>query len=232
MTGRPLIVAHRGASKAARENTLEAFRLARELGALMVELDVRRTRDGALVVHHDARIAERPLIEHDAADLPSYIPTLVGALDACHGMDVNVEIKSDRSEPDYDASQRVAADVVDLLRTRADHDRMLISSFDRDTINAVRTLDPSLRTGYLFVLPSLPLDEFMQSLSAEGHVAIHPHRRAVTAELCDVAHELGLAVNVWTVDDPAEMRVLSERRVDAIITNVPDVAVEEFARLT
>ena len=133
MTVRPLIVAHRGASKAARENTLEAFRLARELGASMVELDVRRTRDGALVVHHDARIAERPLIDHEAADLPSYIPTLAGALDACHGMDVNVEIKSDPSEPDYDASQRVAMEVVDLLLI-CDHSMLLQSTGYRETL--------------------------------------------------------------------------------------------------
>jgi glycerophosphoryl diester phosphodiesterase len=221
---RPRIVAHRGASKAARENTLEAFRLARQLGADMVELDVRRTLDDQLVVHHDPMVGELFIVDTVAAGLPSFIPTLDAALDACEGMEVNIEIKNDPVEPDYDASQSVAASVVALLRARGDGDRMLISSFNRATINAVRTIDPSLRTGFLVVLPEIPLSPFMASLAAEGHVAVHPHRRCVTAELCDAAHEHGLAVNVWTVDDPAEMVSLAGRGVDAIITNVPDVA--------
>ncbi len=225
---RPRIVAHRGASKAARENTLEAFRLARDLGAEMVELDVRRTLDHALVVHHDPMVGELVIVGTHATDLPSYIPTLNAALDACDGMDVNIEIKNDPTEPDFDASQSVAAAAVALLRARGDSERMLISSFNRATIDAVRAIDHSLRTGFLFVLPEIPIGPFMAGLAARGHVATHPNRHCVTAELCDAAHEHGLGVNVWTVDDPVEMRILAGHGVDAIITNVPDIAVATF----
>src|SRR4051812_33810066 len=86
------VIAHRGASKAERENTLGAFRRARAMGADAVELDVRRTVDGVLVVHHD------PL----PAELTPHVPTLGDALDACTGMWVNVEIKNDPDEPDFD----------------------------------------------------------------------------------------------------------------------------------
>jgi glycerophosphoryl diester phosphodiesterase len=227
-SNRPRIVAHRGASKAARENTLEAFRLARDLGADMVELDVRRTFDGQLVVHHDPVAGELVIVTTVAANLPSYIPTLDAALDACEGMDVNIEIKNDPAEPDHDATQSVAAGVVALLRSRGDGDRMLISSFNRATINAVRARDPSLCTGLLFVLPEIPLRPFMADVAAQGHVTVHPNRHCTTAELCDAAHEHGLRVNVWTVDDPAEMRSLAERGVDTIITNVPDIAGATF----
>src|SRR5262245_27082175 len=95
---RPAVIAHRGASRAAPENTLEAFRLARSLGADAVELDVRRTRDGALAVHHDARLPDgQSVVDLSAAELPRSVPLLDAALDACAGMWVNVEIKNDPS---------------------------------------------------------------------------------------------------------------------------------------
>ena len=224
----PLIVAHRGASKSERENTVDAFRVAKQMNADMAELDVRKTADNVLIVHHDAHIEGVALIDMRANSLPDYVPTLAVALDACVGMDVNVEIKNDKREPDYDRDQWVADRVVALSNSRSDHDRMLISSFDRETINAVRRLDPTLRTGYLVVKPSPPagqtLREFLQSVADEGHIAIHPHRKAVTAELVEAAHAVGLAVNVWTVDRPDELRSLADLGVDALITNVPDVA--------
>ena len=80
----PRVFAHRGASQRAPENTVEAFRLAAELGADGVELDVRRSADGALVVHHDPHLPDGRLIAATAfADLPASVPTLAAALDAC-----------------------------------------------------------------------------------------------------------------------------------------------------
>jgi glycerophosphoryl diester phosphodiesterase len=226
----PLIVAHRGASTAERENTVAAFRSAARMGADMVELDVRQTADGRLIVHHDAHIEGVAIITMRADELPTYVPTLAAALDACAGMDVNVEIKNDTGDPDFDAGRDVARRVVELLRTRADHDRMLISSFDRESINLVRRLDPTLRTGFLFTLPELvnglSLEAFLKGIADEGHVAIHPYRRVVTRELVAASHAVGLAVNVWTVDKPELLRMLADLGVDALITNVPDIARE------
>ena len=194
----------------------------------MVELDVRRTADNVLIVHHDALIEGVPIKDMRADSLPAYVPTLEAALDACQGMDVNVEIKNIEGEPDYDPDQMVAGQVVTLLNTRGDHDRMLISCFDRETVNAVRKLDPTLRTGYLVVKPEpargRTLADYATSIADEGHVAIHPHKRYVTPELVAVAHAVGLAVNVWTVDKPDQLKSLAALGVDALITNVPDTA--------
>ena len=190
----------------------------------MVELDVRRTADGKLVVHHDAKIGLKAIIRMRAEDMPTYVPSLSDALDACDGMQVNIEIKSDASEPDYDPKQAVACAVVALLAERGDGERMLISSFDRDTIDCVHALAPQLRTGYLFMEVWPDASRMMLEVAAAGHVAVHPYRKVADAELVSAAHANGLQVNVWTVDKPAEMQHLATLGVDTIITNVPDVA--------
>lgn len=207
-----MVVAHRGASKAAPENTLEAFALAARMGAAMVELDVRRASDGELVIHHNPFEVR-----------PPGAPTLGQALDLCGalGMEVNIEIKNSPRDPDFDPSDSIAIEVAALLAKRGDGHLMLISSFNPAAIATVRRVDPSLRTGYLYVkTPSLSWPEVV----AAGHCAVHPHESKVTSTLVDEAHRLGLHVNVWTVDEPARMRELAAMGVDAIITNVPDVA--------
>ena len=109
------VIAHRGASRAERENTLEAFRRAGLMGADAVELDVRRTADGAMAIHHDASLSDGRLIcELQAADLPAHIPLLSAALDACEGMWVNIEIKNHPADADFDASDSLAAKVASL----------------------------------------------------------------------------------------------------------------------
>ena len=234
MTNTPLIVAHRGASKTCRENTLDAFFEAQRQGAAMVELDVRRTLDGALVVHHDPFInGLGPIVGRNRAELPDYVPLLTEALDACEGMQVNIEIKNDRSEPDFDPNDAVAAAVVSLLGQRGDGDRMLVSSFRFDTIDAALRHNSSLRTGFLFTrspLSALRLKALLHRTAAAGHVAVHPYHRGVTRRMCELAHDVGLMVNTWTVDDPVRMLVLSQMGVDAVITNLPSVAVESFRK--
>ena len=199
----------------------------------MVELDVRRTRDRVLVVHHDPIVARvGVIVELDAAALPAYVPSLTAALDACRGMEVNVEIKNDETEPDFDAHDDIAREVVRLLTARNDAHAMLISSFRFATIDAVRAADESLRTGFLFAMPPLSplrLKALVHRTAAAGHVAIHPYHRGVTKRMVDLAHEVDLAVNTWTVDDPSRMRSLARMGVDAVITNVPAIAVETFA---
>ncbi len=139
------VIAHRGASRMARENTVEAFRLAAVVGAHAVELDVRRTADEVLVVHHDPMLPDGRLIAGlDAADLPAHIPSLTAALDACTGMWVNVEIKNDPGEGDFDPTDSIADHTVALLQARAEDDRWVISSFRLETVDRCRagTRDP------------------------------------------------------------------------------------------
>lgn len=226
-TQRCIVIAHRGASRVARENTHDAFVRARALGAEMVELDARRTRDGAVVVHHDAHLAGGDaLVARDRATLPAHIPTLADALDACAGMHVNVEIKNMAGEPDHDPDGAHLGAILEVLddaiaRGRGAHE-LLVSSFDRDTLRRVRTRAPHLPTALLTVALD-DVDEVVAHAVGCGHVALHPFDPTVEPSLVARAHDAGLRVHVWTVDDPARMRALVAMGVDGICTNVPDV---------
>ena len=217
------IFAHRGASKRAKENTLAAFRLARELGADGVELDVRRTQDGELAVHHDPYLVDGSVIcDTAAADLSSSVPLLAAALDSCHGLLVNIEIKNEPGEPDFDATEMVAEAVVALVRRRGGIDRVLISSFHLPTIDRVRALDAALATAWL--VEAVRADT-VDTLLAHGHQVLHPWVKKVTADLIRTCHDRSVSVNTWTCDDPVRMAELIRWGIDGICTNVPDVAV-------
>ena len=218
----PIVIAHRGASAAFPENTVEAFHGALEAGADWVELDARRTADGALIVHHDAVLPDgRAIVELPATALPASIPTLAEALDACAGMGVNIEIKNNAPDPDFDPTEIVAAGVISLLAERDGRDDVLISSFNPATLLHLRNAAPHLDTALLVVEP--PAD-VVEQLVAAGHEALHPYDWWVTPQLVADCHAAGLAVNVWTVDDPARMQELLDHGVDGLCTNVPDVA--------
>lgn len=220
------VIAHRGASRIERENTLEAFIRAREIGADAVELDVRRTVDGHLVIHHDPTLSdERNICETRKADLPAHIPSLEGALDACDGMWVNIEIKNDPREPDFDESEQVARLVAEHLADRGSDQRWLISSFHRPTVDVMRALLPTVRTAWLTVgIPDNQLNEVARSLAGGGHFAIHPWEATLTREAVDTFCQHGLEVNIWTCDDPGKMTTFKEWGVHGVCTNVPDVA--------
>lgn len=217
------VIAHRGASTAARENTIEAFRLAVDLGADAVELDVRRTADDHLVVHHDARLPDGRLIrELDRAELPPHVPGLGDALDACEGVWVNLEIKNERDDPDFDPDRVVARRVAEMLSQRGSDSRWLISSFDLGTIEAVRRFaPPSLRTAWL--VNGVP-DNATEVLRSGGHHALHPFDRLLSQAVLDKVRSAGFAVNVWTCNDPERLRELVAWGVDGVCTDVVEVA--------
>jgi len=240
MENRPLVLGHRGASKACPENTLAAFAQARAFGADGVELDVRRTADDRLVVHHDPHVDGFGLIVHQPyaalrATHPE-IPTLAEALAACAGMIVNVEIKCLPWEPDPDTPDRaVLRAVIDLLRAEesvpvAD---IIVSSFELAAVDACRAFAPELATGWLTsgqdIAAAAPVT------AEHGHAWLNPDRtaarRAAPADVA-AAHAAGVQVNVWTVDEPDDIAALMEAGVDAIITNVPDVALAVVKRAT
>ncbi|HKA94417.1 MAG TPA: glycerophosphodiester phosphodiesterase, partial [Acidimicrobiia bacterium] len=215
----------------APENTVQAFVAASALGADGVELDVHRTADGGLVVHHDAGarrlgvLAQCTQVEIRA--VRPEIPTLDEALEACAGMLVNVEVKNLPGDDDYDADESVAAGVVELLVGRERRDDVLVSSFNLESVDRVRELDATIPTGFLTLVGMDPVDA-VEVAHAHGHGAVHPDVRALiggaAAATVTRAHELGITVNVWTVNDEDEMRRLAAAGVDAVITDVPDVA--------
>lgn len=219
----PAVIAHRGSSGHAPENTVAAFRLAVEQDADGIELDVRRTADGQLVVHHDARLPDgRAIIELTVEQLPAHVPDLTAALDACAGAWVNLEIKNDERDPDFDPDRRLATDVAELLAARPETpDRWLISSFDLATVDTVRAIAPGLPTAFL-VLETTPAT--IAAAIDGGHRALHPWVAALDRAALDAAHAAGLQINAWTCNDEERMRELIVWGIDGICTDLPDVA--------
>lgn len=223
-----LVIAHRGASAARPENTIAAFSHAVELGADGIELDVRRTGDDQLVVHHDATCEGRVIRTTHRSELPDHVAGLADALDACAGAFVNIEIKNNPSEPDHDRSDWVARRVAGELVRRGADARWLVSSFRYGTIAHMRRLLPAVRTAWLvFGLD----DAAITRCAGGGHQAVHPYVDTIDAAAMRAAHGAGLAVNAWTCNDPDRMRELIAWGVDGICTDVPDVAVAVRAEI-
>ena len=220
------VIAHRGASRAERENTLEAFVRAGHMGADAVELDVRRTRDGAMAIHHDAALPDGRLIcEIASSELPAHVPLLAEALDACAGMWVNIEIKNHPIDADYDPTDQLAAAVADHLAHRGEDHRWLISAFNRPTVDAMRTLYPHVRTAWLTEgVRDEDCERVARDLAGAGHTALHPYTKYLNQNCITVFHRHGLQVNSWTIDDPDRMAEVISWGIDGICTNVPDVA--------
>lgn len=207
------ILGHRGIVREHPENSVDAFRDCLATGADGVELDVRLRGAGELLVHHD------PLPD----PVPDHVPTLAAALEACAGGVVNVEIKNLPTEPTWDPSEAIATPVVDAVR--ASDVTAVVSAFTLATIDAVRAIEPGLRTGWLTVSGFDQL-EALATAAERGHTDFHPHDSVVTEELVERTHAAGLRLTTWTVDDPDRMRQLADWGVDCIITNLPDLAVQ------
>jgi glycerophosphoryl diester phosphodiesterase len=227
---KPVICAHRGASAAAPENTVAAFRLAGELGADMFELDVSLTKDGGLVIMHDAlvdrttdgtgAVADLTLAEIRRLDAGSWksprfkgerVPTLDEVFTKRDGQMVNVEIKA--NVPNVrETAEKVAA----LIRKQGLQNNVVVSSFSASALARMHEIAPDIPTGFLFG-GTIP-DAF-----PPGITAVHPLHTVVDRRFVDWAHSNGWKVNPWTIDDPTEMRRLMDLGVDMIITNVPDI---------
>lgn len=237
LKGTKLIFAHRGASAYAPENTLPAFRLAAEMHAFGVELDVHLTRDGKIVVAHDDRIDRMSdghgLIREQTLDeLRQYsfncgksefgrveIPTLedVYRLLEPTGLYVNVEIKA--SGTDF------VHMVHDCARDCGMTERVIYSSFNHWNLTDMLEYDKDAFVAPLYGSELVKPADYAHSFGAR---AIHPHYGQILAhpDIVARANELGVRVHPWTVDDPEAIKRLCELDVGAIITNKPDVALE------
>jgi glycerophosphoryl diester phosphodiesterase len=201
-----LILAHRGGhdpeTRGVRENTLEAFRAAADLGADGVELDARLF-DGCLLIHHDEIEVVEP-----------WMPTLAETLDTCAAMTlVNVEIKARTDDP----SGEIAA----ALRNVPN---VFVSSFNLTVLDAFHGHAPGIPTGWLTISGYDQIDA-VATAAQRGHRGINPPHTTVTVDLVRRAHDAGLQVSAWTVNDADRMRELRDWGTDVLITDYPALAI-------
>ena len=226
---RPLILGHRGASHHEAENTLPAFRRAVDDRADGIECDVRLTSDGVMVMHHD------PVVEGLGAlsgtnfatlrQVHPSVPTLDETLALLPNPSflLNLELKNDPDEPGFDPAHGVATAVARWIGEHSLHDRVLVSSFNRDAVDQVRVADDRIPTG-LLLGHWAGVRSHARGVAADGHSWILPHhlRLAVlAAQTVAAAHDAGLKIGTWTVDAPWRVAALSRAWIDAIITNDP-----------
>jgi glycerophosphoryl diester phosphodiesterase len=212
-------IAHRGASADEVENSRAAFRKARQFGADAVELDVHATRDGGLVVHHDAvvgtlgRIADLTVEELQPHRLANgeTVPMLSEVLPLLRGLDVWVEVKG--LEEYYDAL---------LLRALAEGpepDRYAVHSFDHRLVRRLGQRQPSLRLGVLLVGR---LVDPVPALEAAGASTLWQSAEWVDRSLVDAVHAAGRRVIAWTANDDADIARLVGIGVDGICSDRPE----------
>ena len=223
LTKPPLVIAHRGASARAPENTLEAFHSAIDLGADGVELDVHETRDGHFVVHHDpdlprGLIANLPLdrIRGLPAKFGGEVPALDDVLSLLArrrpGYAVCVEVKGMRS---WSGLLRELAPWRDALHLE-------IQSFDHDYLRAMAACADGHRLGVITQAPETVPVSLLDEL---GVVGLSVQENQITAELAGALHTAGRRLYAWTVNDIKRARTLAAMGVDALISDVPDALI-------
>jgi glycerophosphoryl diester phosphodiesterase len=245
----PLIVAHRGASSTRPENTVASFAEALRLGARIVELDVRLTRDGVAVVLHDPTVDRTtdgtgPVAElaaHEVAALnagttasPEPVPTLADVLRLVSGSAaVAIELKHLPGEPGYDAASR--AEVVRATHEEVDRTGFvgptLVLSFDYLALADSKALAPDVPTGFL-TTDFLPPRDALHMAVEGGHQMVLPGTRALApagASFVEAVHAAGLRIGTWTVDEPEEVRRYLDWGVDAVASNDPGMALAVLA---
>ncbi len=233
----PLVIAHRGSSAYAPENTLAAFNLATEQEADAIELDVDLTRDGHVVVMHDATI-DRTTDGHgnindltleeiqgvdagvwkDAAFRGERVPLLEEVFEAVgRRLLINVEIKGMSMR-----GNGVEAKVVALIDKHDLIDRVIVSSFNPFALRRAKQADPRLACGLIYA-PDLPV--FMRNAwlapLIPGLNARHPHHSQVNKAMVDQFHAQGLCVNVWTVNQASLAHAMVQAGVDGIVGDDP-----------
>jgi glycerophosphoryl diester phosphodiesterase len=226
VTGRALVIAHRGASGERPENTLPAYALAVEQRADMIEIDLHRTRDGAIVIAHDERLPGLPggreIGECSLADVRAIaagdrrVPTLDEVLDAFgERIPFNLEIKASRSV----AYPGIEAETLAALAARGLGATILFSSFDDGVLRRLREAAPDARIGVL--VEARAAEGWLERCAAVGAEAVHFWKGLANERAIEAAHRAELAVYVYTVDAPAEMQTLIGRGCDGLFTNFP-----------
>lgn len=219
----PLIIAHRGASAVAPENTIAAFEAAIQAGADGIEFDVRLTRDGVPVVIHDetlyrtvgvrGRVADMTFGQLSQFDIPSL--TQLFELVQSNSMLLYLEIKSQESQ--------LADECCRLVEEHRLKDRVIFECFQHSVLETIKKIDATFKTAALFQPPASFIIKRARAIGAD-EIALH-HRLA-NKRLLKEAKLAGFKIVVWTVDDPTWVRHAQEIGVHALITNNPSALIQ------
>jgi glycerophosphoryl diester phosphodiesterase len=216
---RPSVIAHRGASGYEYENSRAAFRRAVMLDADGVELDVHATRDGAIVVHHDAEIPGfGPIALLSRAEARQVrirngepLPLLAEVLELVGDREVYVEIKSLPEAHDEE--------LLSVLDRGPAPERYAVHSFDHRIVRRLGTCRPELRRG---ILLSAYLDDPVAAMSGVGAGTLWQEWQLVDQELVTRVHDAGFSIIAWTVNEIGDMERLARLGVDGLCGNYPD----------
>jgi glycerophosphoryl diester phosphodiesterase len=215
----PLVVAHRGAWGLAPQNSLDALEDAIAIGSDAIEIDVRRTADGQIVLVHDARVRLRTVNRQEHHKLQSRMeagqaPLLEDALKRAAGrILVDIELKEDG----------YVTDVMDVVGRHLRPDQYVVTSFRAQVLAQAKHHTPEANTG-LLLAPRRHKD-LERRLHAAGATFIAPHVSLTRTSILSWAAGRGLDVWVWTVNDHRALRtVLDDWRVAAVITDEPERA--------
>ncbi len=225
-----LIIAHRGAPGYAKENTIESFEKAAALGADMIEFDVRRTKDNVLVVYHDRLIQGKPVndlvyeeIKQIAGNQGFQLPTVEEVLRWSRGkIRLDVELK----EEDFEK------ELGELLLGYLKEDQFVITSFNESSLKIIKDNYPGIQVGLLLgkfeAPPWTRISEFFPMKRCKKAKAdfLVAHFKLLRFGLLERARRSRKSVLVWTVNDEEMIwKLLNDKRVYAIITDQPDLAV-------
>lgn len=228
-----IVMAHRGYSSKAPENTMPAFELALEAGSGGIELDVHLTKDGEVVVIHDSTLERttngKGSVEgHTLAELREFdagswfspefsgtkLPSLREVLELIRDRNVllNVETKAALGFDQLNEALALLIDEYSLW------ERTIISSFNHYALVHIKGIRPQARTGILYNCGLVNPWIYAKSIGAS---ALHPHHKTMIPDLVQAAQANGMMVNVWTVDEAMDVEQAIRNKVDSIITNVP-----------
>jgi len=240
---KPWIIAHRGASGHAPENTMAAFHAAVEMGAPFIECDIQMTRDGRFVSIHDSTVERTTngrgavkdltlaeLRELDAGKwyerdfMGEKIPTIEEILELGRASDVvfYLELK-------YEAAWGMHHALTAAIRGSGDVARVIVLSFDPGTLESLRGLDPTVMTGLL--IEERQPDSVKLAVRA-GARQLCPKGDLITKEFVDEAHRADLQVATWTINKPDPMRAVIAAGVNGVMTDYPDrlrIVIENLA---
>jgi glycerophosphoryl diester phosphodiesterase len=233
---RAMVAAHRGFAAGAAQNTIAAFTNAINVGADMIEFDVRRTLDGELIALHDAVVGGAPVnsLTRDEIEAASGVrpPLLAEVLQACAGrIRLDVELKEDG----------YVRDVMAVLRAGFDPEQMIVTSFLPSVVAQAKNAFPEVKTGLLVgdggPLTDIPArlgELFPVGLAKQvGADYLAPHYRLAAFGVLRRAAAAGLPCLLWTVNSPGLIRkYAADPRVAAIITDVAAQAVSIVAGAT